>query len=212
MIFYQIDAGGDRNFAYLMADKENGRAALFDPPPDRDRYLEHIDSHGLKVEFIIITHGHADHTWGAFEAKKQTGGRIVAHRLNPTDTDVPVEDGDTLQVGDIELQIIYTPGHSVDSICILSGNKLVSGDTLFVGKVGGTDFGKGARQEYDSLQRLMQLDDDVEVYPGHNFGVQPTSTIGRERTTNPFILRDSFDAFVDLKKNWLQYKKDHGIA
>ena len=57
----------------------------------------------------------------------------------------------------------------------------------------------------------MKLDDDIEVYPGHNFGVQPTSTIGHERKTNPFILRDSFESFVELKRNWLQYKEEHGI-
>jgi len=212
MIFYQIDAGGDRNFAYLMADKENGRAALFDPPPERDRYLELIDKHGLKVEFIVITHGHADHTWGVFEAKKQTGGRVVAHRSSSLAADIFVDDGETLSLGDIELRILHTPGHSNDSICILGGDKLISGDTLFVGKVGGTDYGEGALQEYESLRKLMALDDGIEVYPGHDFGIAPCSTIGNERRTNPFILRDSFDAFVDLKKNWLQYKKDHGIA
>ena len=211
MLFYQIDAGGDRNFAYLMAEKEGGQAALFDPPPERDKYLPLIDEHGLKVEFIVITHGHSDHTWGAFEAKKQTGARIVAHRLNPIEADLRVDDGDTLQVGELALDILFTPGHSEDSICILGGKKLISGDTLFVGKVGGTDYGEGARQEYASLQKLMTLDDDVEVYPGHNFGVKPSSTIGEERATNPFLLRDSLDAFIDLKKNWLQYKKDHGI-
>ena len=87
----------------------------------------------------------------------------------------------------------------------------MTGDTLFVGKVGGTDFGKGARQEYDSLKKLMKLDDDIEVYPGHNFGVKPSSTIGHERTTNPFILTHSFESFVELKQNWLAYKKEHGI-
>lgn len=212
MLFYQIDAGGDRNFAYLMADKEGGQAALFDPPPDRNAYLSLVDEHGLKVEFIVITHGHHDHTWGAFEAKKQTGGRIVAHSLNPLQADLRVEDGDKLQLGELSLQVLHTPGHSEDSICVLADKKLVSGDTLFVGKVGGTDYDEGARQEYDSLQKLMKLDDDVEVYPGHNFGVRPSSTIGHERKTNPFILRDSFKSFVDLKKNWLQYKKEHGIA
>ena len=211
MIFYQIDAGGDRNFAYLMADRDGGSAALFDPPPNRDAYLSLIEKHAVKVAYIIITHGHADHTWGIAEAKQQTGGKIVAHTKSAVDANPRVDDGDTLELGSITLKIFHTPGHADDSICILGEKKLISGDTLFVGKVGGTDFGDNARKEYDSLKRLMELDDDIEVYPGHNFGTEPSSTIGNERATNPFILRDSFESFVDLKKNWLQYKKEHGI-
>ena len=213
MIFHQIDAGGDRNFAYLMADREGGHAAIFDPPPDFERYLGLINKHGLKVDYIIITHGHSDHTWGVDEAKQQCGGRIVAHAKNPVGADITVGDGDTLELGTLTLQFFYTPGHSDDSICILGGDKLVTGDLLFVGKVGGTDFGDNARKEYDSLhEKIMKLDDEIEVYPGHNFGAKPTSTIGHERTTNPFLLRESFADFVDLKRNWLQYKKEHGIA
>ena len=213
MIFHQIDAGGDRNFAYLLADEEHGRTALFDPPPDADRYLPLVTKHDLNVEFIIITHGHSDHTWGIDEAKRQTNAKVVAHSLNPVGADVTVDDGDTLQLGTITLKIFYTPGHSDDSICILSGDKLVTGDILFVGKVGGTDFGDNARKEYDSLHnKIMTLGDRIEVYPGHNFGVKPSSTIGAERETNPFLLCDTFEGFVDLKKNWLQYKKEHGIA
>jgi glyoxylase-like metal-dependent hydrolase (beta-lactamase superfamily II) len=213
MIFYQIDAGGDRNFAYLMADKENGRAALFDPPPDYDRYLSLLTRHGLKVEYVIITHGHSDHTWGVSEAKQQTGGKIVAHPDNPVHAEVVVRDGDTLPLGAITLRILYTPGHSDDSICVLCNDKLVTGDTLFVGKVGGTETNEDARKEYDSLhKKLMSLDDRIEVYPGHNYGVKPSSTIGHERRTNPFLLRPSFEEFNHLKKHWLQYKKEHGIA
>lgn len=213
MIFHQIDAGGDRNFAYLMADGEGGEAALFDPPPQAERYLSLVEKHGLTVRYIILTHGHSDHTWGVDVAKERTGAEIVAHARNPVRADRHVGDGDTLPLGEVTLEFFYTPGHSDDSICILGGDKLVTGDTLFVGKVGGTDYGQGARQEYESLhEKLMGLDDDIEVYPGHNFGVRPSSTIGEERRTNPFLLRESLESFVELKRNWLQYKKEHGIA
>lgn len=211
MIFYQIDAGGDRNFAYLMADKEGGTAALFDPPRDSSPYMPLVEKHGLKVAYIIVTHGHSDHTLGVVEAKKKTGAKVVVHAKSVVSAEVHVDEGDTLELGSFKLDIFYTPGHADDSICILGEKKLVTGDTLFIGKVGGTDYGDGARQEYESLQKLMKLDDDIEVYPGHNFGVQPTSTIGHERKTNPFILRDSFESFVELKRNWLQYKEEHGI-
>jgi glyoxylase-like metal-dependent hydrolase (beta-lactamase superfamily II) len=81
-----------------------------------------------------------------------------------------------------------------------------------VGKVGGTDYGPGAREEYDSLHsKLMTLPDETEVWPGHDYGVAPNSTIGHEKQTNPFILRETFEEFVDLKRNWLEYKREHGI-
>ncbi len=212
MIFYQINAGGDRNYAYLAADKDGGKAALFDPPLDLAECLDLVEKHALKVEYVILTHGHSDHTWGANEAAKRFGCRTVGHKSIPIDVDLPVDDGDTISLDGLNLEIIHTPGHTNDSICILCDTKLVTGDTLFVGKVGGTDLGAGARLEYDSLHgKLMRLDPAVEVYPGHNYGTAPTSTIGKEIETNPFILRESFEAFLDLKKNWLQYKEEHGI-
>ena len=90
--------------------------------------------------------------------------------------------------------------------------KLITGDTLFVGKVGGTDYGEEARREYESLHRkLLTLPAETEVWPGHDVGVAPSSTIGHERRTNPFLLRRSFDEFVELKCSWLEYKREHGI-
>jgi glyoxylase-like metal-dependent hydrolase (beta-lactamase superfamily II) len=211
MIFYQIDAGGDRNFAYLIGDGDGGSGALIDPPPSEDRYRELVDKHELKIEYVIITHGHGDHTWGVSTAVERFGCKTVGHKSMLLALDIPVDDGDTLALGELELQIIYTPGHSDDAICVLCGDKLITGDTLFVGKVGGTDLGEGARKEWDSLHKLMKLDSDVEVWPGHDFGAAPSSTIGDELKTNPFLLRNTFEDFVDLKANWIQYKKEHGI-
>jgi glyoxylase-like metal-dependent hydrolase (beta-lactamase superfamily II) len=212
MIFHQIKAGGDRNFAYLMGDHDGGSGALFDPPPDPSLYLPLIDKHSLRVLYIIVTHGHSDHVWGVEKAVERTGGRVVVHQESPMSGDLRIDDGDTLELGAITLKVFHTPGHTRDSICVLGGTKLVTGDTLFVGKVGGTDYGAEARDEYRSLHdKLLTLDDDVEVYPGHDYGVKPVSTIGHEKRTNPFLLRESFESFVELKRNWLQYKKDHGI-
>ena len=117
-----------------------------------------------------------------------------------------------LRLGNLDLKIIHTPGHTPDGICILVDNKLLTGDTLFVGKIGGTGTEEEARIEYDSLfNKLMKMDDDIEVYPGHDYGVAPTSTIGHERQTNPFILRKDFKDFKWLKDNWTEYKLEHGI-
>jgi hydroxyacylglutathione hydrolase len=211
MIFHQIDAGGDRNFAYLIADKEGGVAAVFDPPPDPARYADLIDGHKLTVEYIVITHGHSDHQWGALPARQRFGGKLVGHTSMLFDVDVRVDDGDTLPLGNLKLEFLYTPGHSDDHVCVICGNHAITGDTLFVGKVGGTDLGAGAKREWESLQKLMQLPDSMQVWPGHNFGTAPTSTIGNEKKTNPFLLQPSLEAFVELKATWLDYKRKHGI-
>jgi glyoxylase-like metal-dependent hydrolase (beta-lactamase superfamily II) len=136
------------------------------------------------------------------------GAKIAAYGA----FDVPLKDGDVLELGAVKLEILHTPGHTDADICILAGNKLITGDTLFVGKVGGTDFGAGARTEFESLRRLLDtLDDSVEVWPGHDVGVRPSSTIGDERRENPFLVRTDFEDFLWLKKNWADYKKEHGI-
>jgi glyoxylase-like metal-dependent hydrolase (beta-lactamase superfamily II) len=211
MIIHQIDAGGDRNFAYLIADKKGGVAAIFDPPPDPEMYAGLIVDNDLTVEYIVITHGHSDHSWGMSPAKKRFGGKTVGHSSMHLALDVKVDEGDSLSLGDLTMNILFTPGHTDDHIAIVCGKHVITGDTLFVGKVGGTDLGPGAKREWDSLQKLMQLPDDTAVWPGHNFGAAPTSTIGTEKQTNPFLIQPDFDAFVDLKANWLEYKKKHGI-
>jgi len=108
---------------------------------------------------------------------------------------------------------LHTPGHTPDSICLYVGDAVITGDTLFVGKVGGTDLGNGAKTEYDSLhEKLLILPDDTRVFPGHDYGTAPQSTIANERETNPFLAQPNFSAFVGLKQNWAAYKEEHGIA
>jgi hydroxyacylglutathione hydrolase len=212
MIFHQIDAGGDRNFAYLIGDRTGGHAALIDPPPNSRRYAHLIEQDSLHVDYVIITHGHGDHTWGVSEATERFGAKSVAHASMALPLDHKVDEGDTLPLGELTLKFIYTPGHCEDHICVLCEDKLITGDILFVGKVGGTDLGDGARREYDSLhKKLMTLPDHIEVWPGHDFGAAPSSTIGEERRTNPFIQQKSFEDFVHLKAHWIQYKRKHGL-
>ncbi|HET6350127.1 MAG TPA: MBL fold metallo-hydrolase [Candidatus Krumholzibacteria bacterium] len=211
MIFHQIDAGGDRNFAYLIADEKGGTAAIFDPPPDPNRYRAIIEQEKVTVLYVVITHGHNDHCWGMNPARQAFGAKAVGHSSMHLDLDVKVDDGDMLPLGNLVLTFLYTPGHTDDHVCVVCKNHVITGDVLFVGKVGGTDLGPGARKEWESLKKLMQLPDDTNVWPGHNYGVAPTSTIGHEKKTNPFLLQPSFDAFIDLKANWLDYKKKHGI-
>ena len=212
MFIEQIRAGGDRNFAYIVADESTGEAAIIDPGLQPDEELSFLEKNGLKLIYIIDTHDHFDHTGGNAVLARSTGAKIAMHESARSHSDIDLKDGDILKLGSLELRIIHTPGHTRDSICILAGKELMTGDTLFVGKVGGTGYGSDARDEYRSLHnKLMTLPPDTRVWPGHDYGVRPSSTIGDEKKENPFILRDSFESFVELKRNWLEYKREHGI-
>jgi len=212
MFFKQINAGGDRNFSYIITDEESREAAVFDPGMQPGRILDIIGREGFTLLYIINTHDHFDHTGGNSTLARATGARVAMHESAHSSHDISLKDGASLQLGSIELRVIHTPGHTSDSICVLAGKDLITGDTLFVGKVGGTGFGSDARDEYDSLHgKLMKLPPDTRVWPGHDYGVRPSSTIGEELRENPFILRDSFESFVELKRNWLEYKRIHGI-
>lgn len=209
MIFEQIPAGGDRNFAYLVACGDTGEGAIIDPSCGGSKIVEIVREKGIDLKYVINTHPHPDHTSDNEVVVSATGAKLAAFGKG----DLPLADNDIIKLGNMELKIFHTPGHTGSDICILAGKKLISGDTLFVGKVGGTDFGESARIEFASLHRLLDsLDDDVEVWPGHDYGVRPSSTIGEERRTNPFLVREKFDDFLWLKKNWAQYKIDHGIT
>jgi glyoxylase-like metal-dependent hydrolase (beta-lactamase superfamily II) len=235
MIFEQIPISGDRNFAYLIADEETRGAALADPGSDARELIERIRSGGLHLVYVLLTHGHHDHTGAAGEVSRATGARIVrcdvpraegpragleaspprlrGPRDEPGGGEIRVRDGDTLLLGSLEIRVLHTPGHTPESVCYLVGGKLVTGDTLFVGKIGGTSTEEAARQEYDSLHRkICALPPETEIWPGHDYGVRPSSTVGEEIRTNPFLLRRSFEEFLDLKIHWAEYKRTHGIA
>ncbi len=212
MIFEQIKVGGYRNFSYLIGDEKRRAAAAVDPSFSPQRILEIAQNHGLRIIYIINTHSHGDHVNGNHYLKTKTGAKILGYEGGGSDLDVGVKDGEVIELGTLKLNIIHTPGHTDDGICILVEDRLLTGDTLFVGKVGGTDYGSGAKEQYESFHRkLLVLDDSVKIYPGHDCGVTPFSTMEEEKRSNPFLLQSSFEDFVSLKKNWLQYKAAHGI-
>lgn len=212
MIFHQIPSGGDRNYGYLAGCEKTKKAAVIDPSPDPQPCFDKAQELGLTVEYVINTHTHFDHTGGNRFFKRNLKAQLVTHK-NSNVGKILVNDGDTLKIGEITLSFIHTPGHTVESMCILAEKELMTGDTLFVGKVGGTSTREQALVEFESLKKLMSLPHDVHVWPGHNYGERPTSTIGEELERNPFILRlKSFDDFYWLKQNWAAYKLEHGIA
>jgi len=201
LLFRQIKHIGD-NFSYIIAEKSSGKAAVVDPSFNGDEIIRLARQHGLDIEYIIDTHHHPDHVAGNEEIRSGFGSKVVAHRFARIKKDVEVVDGSTLAVGRMILEVIHTPGHTPDSICLLVGNRLLTGDTLFVGECGRTDLpGGSARDMYNSLfHRLMKLDDGIEVYPGHDYGPSPHSTIGVERRTNYTLSERSLEEFLDFMK------------
>lgn len=211
MIFRQIESGGDRNYAYLIASEKTGEGAIIDPSPDPLKVINIAREERVEIKYIINTHSHIDHSGGnkSFIRAQTDGGSITF--INCGD-DTVIRDGKTLELEDLTLEFMHTPGHTEDSICIKVKDKLITGDTLFVGKVGGTYSEEDAKIEFKSLKRLMIFPPDTEVWPGHNYGEKPSSTIGFELKNNPFIKRlDDFSNFLWLKQNWPRYKREHGI-
>jgi hydroxyacylglutathione hydrolase len=212
MILDQISTSGDRNFGYLLADSDAGQAAVIDPSGAPGLFIARLEARRLALKWVICTHGHYDHTSGSHELHVRYGAPLALHRASTVQPDIALDDEQDLELGALRLKVIHTPGHTDDSICLYVSGAVFTGDTLFVGKVGGTDFAEGARLQFESLHRkLLSLPHDTLVYPGHDVGVRPTSTIGQESKQNPFLLQPDFDHFVDLKRNWLKYKAEHGI-
>jgi len=212
MIVKQFRTGGDRNFGYLAADEVTKLALVIDPSYSPDMIVDFANDNSYIIHYIFITHNHYDHTNGNEDIKRRTGIKPLGFGNKEPKTGTLLMNGATLALGNLEVKIIHTPGHTDDSICIYVGDVVFTGDTLFVGKIGGTDFGRQARTEYESLHnKLMKLPDETRIFPGHDYGVAPESTIAHERKTNPFLIQPDFESFVHLKMNWAEYKREHGI-
>lgn len=209
MLIRQITVGVMGVCCYLVACEETHKAMLIDAGGDEDRLLALCEKEGVDVEYIVGTHGHPDHVCGNARIKAATGARIVLHEadaaffarpevgqyfsmlgLPPSPpADLTVVDGDRLSVGTISLEVIHTPGHTPGGICLYAAPNLFSGDTLFVGGIGRTDFpGGDGRQLLDSIRkRLYALPPETIVWPGHGYGGS-RSTIAKERESNPFLV------------------------
>ncbi len=188
---------------YIIGDA--GSAAVVDAGANAEAVLEALKSQSLHLEYIILTHAHIDHVLNADKLREATGAKIVIHEddalllgnpilncsamfgLNKVfgPADILVKDGDTICIGGVKPSFIHTPGHTPGSMCVLADRRLFSGDTLFRLGVGRIDLGAGNQTKLESsIRRLMELDDSIEVFPGHG----PVTDIGFERRNNPFIL------------------------
>lgn len=205
MLVRRLTVGALGTNCYLLAEEAGGAAAVIDPGAEADRILEQVEADALNVAYVIDTHGHSDHIGANGPIVEATGAKLVIHEADAEALADPVAnisafvgidasspapdalvvDGDELELDGLRLRVLHTPGHTPGSIVLLAGEALFSGDTLFAGSVGRTDLPGGSpRRLAESLaSKIVPLDDDIVVYPGHG----ESSTVGREKTVNPFL-------------------------
>ncbi len=189
-----------QNFTYILEDEATSEAIILDPSWDIDEIQKVITRNNLQVKYIVNTHHHFDHTIGNESMARTTSAKVVQHKASMIKNDTTVSNGDKITFGNSELVVYHTPGHTKDSICLVGDGKIFSGDTLFVGNCGRVDLpGGNARELYHSLfDMICKMDEKLILYPGHNYGSSPTSTIGREKKTNFVLQPRSEDEFVEF--------------
>lgn len=207
MIVKPLVIGAIMENTYILVSEETSECVIIDPGGEAERILEEVVSMGLTVKTILNTHGHGDHNGAVAAVKEATGATYAIHEkdldlLNsgvqwlaqmmpdvrpPPEPDWYVKNDDIIQVGDVKLRVIETPGHTPGGVCYYGDGVLFTGDTLFQGSIGRFDMpgGDGPLLLQGILRRLMILPVDTKVYPGHG----PESTIAREKLTNPFLIR-----------------------
>lgn len=190
---------------YVVWDEDKKEGAVIDPGEDADNILKVINELGIKIKYILATHGHFDHVGGVAKLRKELGVEFLAHKEDfffiedgkdaagrwgfdieqPPKPDRFIEDGDIIEVGKFKLEVLHTPGHSPGGVSFLNDNMVFAGDTLFQGSIGRTDFRKGSFEDLSSSikTRLYTLPDDTIVYTGHG----PITTIGDEKKYNAFV-------------------------
>jgi hydroxyacylglutathione hydrolase len=204
----QIKLGSMEIFCYVLGDEASRTCALVDPAFETRKILDIVQKEGYRVTHLINTHGHADHVAGNAAIKAATNAELIIHehdakrlttfinklfaralggRGSPPANRL-VKDGDTIEIGKTKLLVIHTPGHTPGGICLYAKGHVITGDTLFVGGVGRTDLSGGSANDLlrSIRERLYTLPPDTIVWPGHDYGPQSTSTIEREKRTNPF--------------------------
>jgi hydroxyacylglutathione hydrolase len=214
LYFKQIELGPMQNLVYLIGSTETRKVAVVDAAWDINEILRIAAKDDVEITHALVTHTHPDHVGGGFagieiegvtELLNKCKAKVVVHKaeaeflkgLSATDL-VKAESGDTIDVGGIEIQLLHTPGHTPGSQCFLVDDRLVSGDTLFIGSCGRVDLpGSNPEQMYYSLtQKLTALPDETILFPGHNYSDRSTSTLRDEKRSNPYFQFHSLKQFL----------------
>ena len=202
MIFKQIFDTESSTYTYLIASSKGREAVIIDPVIENvDNYIKLLGELDLKLVKVIDTHIHADHVTGATKLKKATNCTTLMGEHTPADAvEIKVKDGEIIEIDNLKIKSLYTPGHTSDSYSFLLDNYLFSGDTLLINGTGRTDFQNGSSKDaYNSLfNNLLKLPEETLVYPGHDYNGKFSSTIGNEKKFNPRLQVKSEDEYVDI--------------
>ena len=202
MIFKQIFDTESSTYTYLIASAKGREAIIIDPVIENvDNYIKILGELDLKLVKVIDTHIHADHVTGATKLKQATNCTTLMGEHTPADAvEIKVKDGEIIEIDNLKIKSLYTPGHTSDSYSFLLDNYLFSGDTLLINGTGRTDFQNGSSKDaYNSLfNNLLKLPEETLVYPGHDYNGKFSSTIGNEKKFNPRLQVKSEDEYVDI--------------
>lgn len=208
MEIMQIEVGMLQNFNELLADEATGECAVVDPAFEPERLLRSASERGWRITTVLVTHTHHDHIDAVAEICAATSavvrvGAGEAERVRasaPHAQVVPVGDGEHIPIGRSFITALSTPGHTIDGVSYLADGAICTGDTLFVGGCGRTDFpGGDAPTLYRSLRRIASLPEETRIYPGHDYGKTPTSTVGWECQHNPYLRCATVEEFIALR-------------
>lgn len=214
LYFKQIEVGPMQNYVYLIGSTETRKAAVVDAAWEIDSILRIAQQDDMEITHALVTHTHPDHVGGGFAGMEIDGAtellekckaKVVVHKaeaefikgLSPSDM-IKSDNGDKIDVGGVEIELMHTPGHTPGSQCFLVDGRVVSGDTMFIDACGRVDFpGGNPEQMYYSLtQKLAALPDGTVLFPGHNYAAKPYATIGEQKQTNPYLRFASLKQFL----------------
>jgi len=202
MIFKQVFDNKTSTYTYIIASAKGREAVILDPVLENvEEYIVLLKELDLRLVKVIDTHIHADHITGATKLKQVTNCITLMGEHTPADTvEIKVKDNEIIEIDNLKIKSLYTPGHTSDSYSFLLDNYLFTGDTLLINGTGRTDFQNGSSKDaYNSLfNNLLKLPEDTLVYPGHDYNGKFSSTIGNEKKFNPRLQVKSVDEYVDI--------------
>lgn len=218
LILEQIEIGPMQNYTYIIGSRETREVAIIDPAWDINRLIQHLEERDYTLTAALATHYHPDHVGGSFSGHNVEGVaelmevnpvKVYAHKeeadgikkvTEVSESDiVRVDSGDTLKIGNIEVEFLHTPGHTPGSQCFRIKNTLVSGDTLFINGCGRVDLpGSNSEDMFQSMRKLCDLPDDTLLLPGHNYGHVPNATMGETKNMNVYLRIDNIETWRDI--------------